>query len=1071
MKNTCIILLAVMCLANAAAADGVPDKITKKVTAFPLSQVRLLDSPFKKAQEKDAAYLLSVDADRLLAKFRTNAGLEPKKPHYGGWEAQTIAGHSLGHYLSAVSLMYAATGDARLKDRSDYIVSELAECQKAGGDGLVTAIPNGRKVFGDVAAGNIRIDSFGLNGMWVPWYAQHKVYAGLLDAHKHCENAQALEVVKALGDWGIDTTKNLTEAQFQHMLDCEFGGMNESYFELYSRTGDEKYLAMAQRFFHKKLLAPFFEGRDALPGKHGNTQFPKVIGHAREYELTGASDMRDMVAFFWDCVANHHTYVTGGNTMGEHFGQRDKLNDRLRRDCTETCNTYNMLKMTRHLYEWTGDTKYYDYYERGLFNHILASIDVSDNPDSLFTYFVPLESGGFRTYSSAERDWTCCHGTGMENHAKYGEAIYYHAVEDGKDVVYVNLLIPSVLDWKGKGVKITVTPGGRYYMPAIRVEADEDADFVLKVRVPRNMDSREENQGYLTVGECWEAGKVAESKLPLFPRRVMEHMPDNENRVAFFAGPWLLAGKLGSKDKPLARIHEIASDDKNIQSVVVSETRDPAKMLQPMFAEEACMCGCSTRMELAPPASTKLAALLPRPEGVEMVPFYQATERYAVYFDIFTEKQWQAEQEKYLAAVEARKRMEARTVDFFQPGEMQPERDHDFTGEKSFHGEAFGGKWRDARDGGFMEFTMKADADTPCSLSLTYWGGDGGHRVFDVLFDGEKVGTQRLESKHPDRFFDVTYPIPAGKNSVRVRLQAHDGAMAGGFFGCRVLRDETAAALRKSVKTDGGILFPNISYVTGGGERQQLDLYLPEGYAEAEKPLPVILLVHGGAWEFGSKQDVKWLQNWFTPKGFAVAAINYRLIPKHPLPAAIIDCKSAVRWLRANAKEFHLDTERFGAWGHSAGGHLVSLLGTLEGTEFDEGENLDQTSSVQAVCDVCGPADFIILLDDATRTGLFKKLFGESFSEKREFMAKMSPTKQATKNAAPFLILQAEDDPLVPPGQSRGLDKALREAGAESELHVFPAGEGGHGCRRFFNEEGRKRTVEFFEKHLKKQDS
>ncbi len=772
MKRIMTGVLAVVFFVGTLSAAEVQEAVAKKVTAFPLSQVRLLDSPFKKAQEKDAAYLLTVDADRLLAEFRKNTGLEAKKPVYGGWEGQSIAGHSVGHYLSALAMMYAATGDARFKERANYIVAELAECQTAGGDGLVAAIPNVRTVFAEVAKGNIRTGGFDLNGLWVPWYALHKVYAGLLDAHAFCENPQALEVVKGLGDWGIEITKDLTEAQFQKMLDCEFGGMNESYFELYARTGDEKYLKMGQRFFHKRLLAPFFEGKDGLPGKHGNTQFPKVIGHAREYELTGNLDMQKMVAFFWGCVANHHTYVTGGNTMGEHFGPPDLLNDRLRNDCTETCNTYNMLKMTKHLYEWTGDPKYYDYYERGLFNHILASIDVSENPDSLFTYFVPLQAGGFRTYSSAEHDWTCCHGTGMENHAKYGEAIYYHAVEDGKDVVYVNLLIPSALDWKEKGVKIWVTP----YAHSVGVEVQKggETNFILKVRIPRNMGCSIAESGYITMDEQWEAGKKVEYDLLFDDPLTMETMPDNENRLAFFYGPWLLVGDLGSKDKLLADMHETADENKIALPVVISDSRNPKKMVDRGFF----------RIQ----GKEYTAKLTAQPKAVGMVPFHKATERYAVYFDMFTNVQWQAEQEKYLATQAEKKAMEARTVDFFQPGEMQPERDHAFKAEKSFHGDAFGRKWRDARDGGWMEFTMKTDADAPCTLSLTYWGGDGGNRVFDVLLDGEKVGTQELNNNAPEKFFDVTYAIPAGKREVRVQLQAHDGAMAGGFFGCRVLR-------------------------------------------------------------------------------------------------------------------------------------------------------------------------------------------------------------------------------------------------------------------------------------------
>ena len=748
------------------------ETVSKERTAFPLSQVRLLDSPFKLAQEKDAKYLLSVDADRLLAKFRGNAGLEPKKPAYGAWEAESIAGHSLGHYLSALSLMYAATGDSRFKEKADYVVTELAECQAAGGDGLVSAIPGVRKAFDEISRGDIRTISFQLNGLWVPWYAQHKVCAGLLDAHAHCGNTQALEVVKKLGDWGIETLKNLTEEQFQEMLVCEFGGMNESYFELYSRTGEEKYAEMGKRFFHKKFMAPFMEGTDGLPGKHGNTQFPKIIGHAREYEMTGNPEMKNLVEFFWDCVVNHHTYVTGGNTISEHFGPRDTLNDRLGNECTESCNTYNMLKMTKHLYEWSGDVKYYDFYERALYNHILPSADVSEDANKLFSYFIPLQAGGFRTYSSPENTWTCCHGTGMENHAKYGEGIYYLGkdAETGKDTVYVNLLIPSVLDWKEKGVTITIFSVGQIHVRT--PETGEASEFTLKVRVPRNMACEGAEDGYFTAGDTWPAGKATVTRVPLVPRWEMETMPDNENRVAFFLGPWLMAGNLGETGKPLAaEFGPLPDEKKNPQPVLVCETRDPAQMIQ----------------------NWKLTAAKPAP--VEMIPFFLAKERYAVYFDLFTEESWKAESEKYIAEQERRKRQEELTVDFFQPGEMQPERDHEFAGENSHHGEAFGRKWRDARDGGSFEFSMKVDAAKPCRLVMTYWGSDAGNRNFDIVAEGVKIGTQKLQNNVPERFFDVEYAIPeevaAGREKIRVRLQAHEGMWAGGLFGCRVMREDT----------------------------------------------------------------------------------------------------------------------------------------------------------------------------------------------------------------------------------------------------------------------------------------
>lgn len=753
-----------------------------KFTPFELNQVRLNESPFKEAQDKDAKYLLTVEPDRLLAKFRINAGLEPKKEHFKGWEDSTLAGHSLGHYLSAVSIMYAATGDERFKKISDYVVEELDACQKAGKDDLVSAIPNVRKVFGDVSNGDIRSRGFDLNGLWAPWYAQHKVHAGLADAYRYCGNKTALEVDKKMADWVIEITKNLSKEQFQLMLDCEFGGINESFYELYEMTGEKKYLELGDRFHHEKIIDPFFRGEDILPGKHGNTQFPKVIGLARKYELTGDPDAKKAVEFFWDCVVNHHTYLNGGNTMGEHFGPRDRLNDRLSDNTIETCNTYNMLKMSKHLYEWTGETKYLDYYERALFNHILPSIDRSDDPRKLFTYFVPLQSGGFKTYSDPFEHWTCCHGTGMENHAKYGGAIFYKGTGEKAKTLYINLLIPSTLDWKEEGLKVTITDDFK-----IIVEAEKESNIDIMVRMPRNMQTGVDLVfGYYHLTNTWKAGETVK-ELPFGVNWVLETMPDNENKVAFFKGPWMLAGNLGPISKPIAGQFEPPSDAKITIPVIVSESRIPQKLLScENFTERSC---CEDHF-----LETELIAA--RPTAVEMIPFYQTRERYAVYFDFFTEKQWKETEEKYKEEQEKIRKLEAMTVDYFQPGEMQPERDHKFKGENSANGEAFGRKWRDARDGGFIEFEMKTDPARPCVLVLTYWGGDAGNRNFDILIDGEKIATQRLENNVPGKFFEAKHEIPAAdsgspdRKSVKIRLQAHRGAMAGGLFGARVIKGE-----------------------------------------------------------------------------------------------------------------------------------------------------------------------------------------------------------------------------------------------------------------------------------------
>ncbi|MGL4593461.1 MAG: beta-L-arabinofuranosidase domain-containing protein [Thermoguttaceae bacterium] len=753
----------------------------QQIKSFPLEQVRLLPSPFKEAQEKDIQYLLSVDPNRLLSQFRSNANLKPRAEKYAGWEGMAIAGHSLGHYLSAISMMFASTGDERLKQKADYIVDELNECQEAGKDGLISAIPDIRAVTEEIARGDIRSQGFDLNGIWVPWYTHHKIFAGLLDAHQYCRSEKALDIAKKFGDWGIETTKNLTPEQFQKMLRCEFGGMNEVYYNLFALTGEKKYLEMGDRFYHHDIFDPLSEGRDELEGKHANTQIPKIVGLARRAEITGNNpddniDAQKIAKFFWDCVVYHHTYVTGGHSMGEHFGKPDQLNDRLRHDTTETCNTYNMLKLSKLLYMQSGNPKYYDYYERALFNHILPSINRTDDANKLFSYFVPLQSGSFLAYSTPFDNWTCCHGTGMENPAKYNEGIYYQT--NGE--LIINLLIPSVLDWKEKGVRVTVQND-----QSIKVEATQNITLPIHVRIPRGTANTEKSfpisadkPTYFNAGTEWKSGETIVN-LPFQYYWRLETMPDNQNRVAFFFGPWLYAGNLGSPDKPLAAEFEAVSDDKITIPVIVSTIRSPHQLLDLPKDEERNK-------------NKTILKEVVRSAPVELVPFYDAAQRYIVYFDMFTPDEWKNEETKYAQEQERLAKILARTVDSFQPGEMQPERDHNFQAERSRLGTHLGRKWRDAFDGGFIEFDMKVDPEKPCSLILTYWGNDGNNRNFDILIDGKKIATQKLERNKPGEFFDVEYKIDNQnkKDSVHVRLQAHPGATAGGIFGTKILRDE-----------------------------------------------------------------------------------------------------------------------------------------------------------------------------------------------------------------------------------------------------------------------------------------
>lgn len=767
----CISLLLLPLGINANPPSRVRDRIRREAHAFDLADVRLLDGPFKKAMMLDAEYLLRLEPDRLLSWFRKEAGLKPKGEVYGGWESQGVAGHSLGHYLSACAMLFASTGDTRFRDRIIYAVNELELCQRNNGNGYIAAIPNGKKIFSEVAAGDIRSQGFDLNGGWVPWYTLHKLFAGLLDANQYCGNIRALAVAVKLADWADSTLAKLTEDQFQRMLACEHGGMNESLAELYALTGNEKYLKLSRRFHHKAVLDPLVRREDRLQGLHANTQIPKLIGLARRYELTEDTADKTAAEFFWDRVVYHHSYVIGGNSDGEHFGPPDKLNDRLSSNTTEVCNTYNMLKLTRHLFEWKASAAYADYYERALYNHILAS----QNPDDgMFCYYVPLRAGGRKTYSTPFDSFWCCVGTGMENHTKYGDAIYFH----NDDALWVNLFISSQLSWREKGLLLKQeTRYPEAETVSLKFSTRRPVTLTLRLRYPgwatrglsvlvngrsQNVDAKPGS--FLEIRRTWKSGDRVELTIPM--SLSLEALPDNPHRAAVLYGPTVLAGELDD-----ARVENLI-----LAPALVTENRPLTEWISPVAGEPL----------------TFSTVGVGRPRDVTLHPFYRMHKsRYAVYWDQFTPQQWVVREADYKAELERARRLEAMTIDFAQPGEMQPERDHNMQGERTDAGEHSGRKWRHARDGGWVSFDLKVPPDEPVSLVCTYWGSETGPRNFDILADGVKIATQSLQNDKPGQFFEVMYAIPEeltrGKIKITVRFQAQPGNTAGGFYGLRII--------------------------------------------------------------------------------------------------------------------------------------------------------------------------------------------------------------------------------------------------------------------------------------------
>ncbi|MHC4754407.1 MAG: glycoside hydrolase family 127 protein [Planctomycetota bacterium] len=513
---------------------------------FNLKQVRLLDGPFKKNMERDRKYLYDLDSDRLLHMFRVTAGQPSTAKPLGGWEARELRGHTMGHYLSACALLYASTGDEKIKAKADNIVAELAKCQNVFGNGYLSAFPEE----------GIKNIIYGTGGWWAPWYTLHKIYAGLIDMYNHCGNQQALEVAVKMAAWAKGHLDNLTEEQTQQMLDTEYGGMNEVFCNLYAVTRNPDHLELARKFDHKRIFDPLANFEDRLKGLHVNTQIPKIIGTAREYELTGEQYYYRIATFFWDQVVNARSYCTGGTSNDEHWHSEPyKLANELSVASQESCCTYNMLKLTRHLFTWQPNAEYADYYERALFNSILST---QDPKTGMMMYFVPLNSGHWKVFNTPNDSFWCCTGTGLENHVKYGDSIYFYNDEE----LYVNLFIASELNWDDKGLKIIQqTNFPEQEGTSLIIETGKTVELVINIRIPywavkpaivkingKRQKTNARPGSYLKLKRKWKDGDRIDVDMQMSLH--LDRMPDDRNLAAIMYGPLVLAGELGTEGLP-----------------------------------------------------------------------------------------------------------------------------------------------------------------------------------------------------------------------------------------------------------------------------------------------------------------------------------------------------------------------------------------------------------------------------------------------------------------------------------------------------------------------------------------
>jgi DUF1680 family protein len=777
-----VLILAVVIAGFAPDGGTAPagEVVPIAARSFALNDVRLLDGPFREAMLRDQQFLLSLDLDRLLHTFRLNAGLPSPAMPLGGWEAPDVElrGHSLGHFLTASALMYAATGDARFKARADSVVAELAKVQEAlaarANAGYLSAFP---EEFFDRLEKRQRV--------WAPYYTLHKIMAALLDAHELCGNAQALEVLLKQADWVKLRMDRLNDEQRQAALETEFGGMNEVLANLYAVTGNPEHLRLARYFDHRAVFDPLARGEDKLDGLHANTQIPKAIGAAREYELSGDTRYRDIASFFWDRVAQHRSYVTGGHSDNESFFPIERFSQHLGAASAETCNTYNMLKLTRHLFAWAPSAELMDFYERALLNHILAS---QDPATGMMIYYCPLKPGAFKTYSKPDASFWCCVGTGMENHAKYADTIYFH----GDDSLYVNLFVPSELTWREKGLVVRQeTRFPEEDTTRLTLQPEQPRRLAVKIRYPAwaqsgitiTVDGRNENVSatpgsYVTIERQWKKGDVVQVRLPMSLRQ--EAMPDDAKTVALLYGPLVLAGDLGREGlsesvrygpsaPPLRRVAPI-----EVPALVVA---DPQKLL------------ASVKPIPGTPVAFRTEGI-GRPRDTALVPFYKASDqRYTVYWNVYTPAEWDTHRAALAASDRRRQAIAGATLDLVNVDDPQSERDHGYRGEGTSEWSFEGRKVREARTGWFS-YDLKVRPDEPMTLVFTYKGVEGRPRTFDVLVDGEKVATRTVEY-HPTELLDAEYRIPEsltrGKERVTVKFQSHPDEATASISEVRVV--------------------------------------------------------------------------------------------------------------------------------------------------------------------------------------------------------------------------------------------------------------------------------------------
>ena len=763
---------------------------------FSLGDVHLLDGPFKHARDLNIKVLLEYDVDRLLQPFLKEAGLPEKGARFSNWAG--LDGHVGGHYLTALAMNYTATGNSECKRRMDYMLKELKACQEANaknnagwGVGYLGGVPNSKTIWSTLKDGDLKA----YRSAWVPWYNVHKMYAGLRDAWLYTGNKDAREMFLKFCDWGINITSGLNDEQMQSMLDTEHGGMNEVFADAYQMTNDEKYLIAAKRFSHRQLLNPMAEGKDNLDNKHANTQVPKAIGFARIGELSNDEKYEKAGSFFWQTVTENRTLAFGGNSRREFFpspaASTDFINDV---EGPESCNSYNMLKLTEDLFRENPSAGYMDYYEKTLYNHILSTQDPENGG---YVYFTPARPRSYRVYSAPNEAMWCCVGSGMENHGKYNELIYTHQ----NDSLFLNLFIASELNWKEKEIKIKQETSFPYEEKTKLTITEGSSHFKLMVRYPswvkegalkimvngKAISFGSHSSSYVAVDRAWKKGDVVQVLLPM--HNSIEHLPDVPDYIAILHGPILLGAKTGTED-----LKGLIANDGRWAHIPGGERLPVDKAPIIIQDDKSKIIDALMPVKGKPLNFTVSNLKMINPVNVVLEPFYQIHDaRYMMYWMALTNTQYQSYIDSIAAAEKEKLALQKRTIDFVAPGEQQPEADHNMEKSNSRTGNNQDQFWRDAGNGGYLSYNMSTNKETDLVLLVRYWGAEWGSRKFDIYIDNEKLVTEDNTGRwNQSKLFDIEYKIPEtmlkGKENIKVKFQPLPGNTAGAVYYIRLVR-------------------------------------------------------------------------------------------------------------------------------------------------------------------------------------------------------------------------------------------------------------------------------------------